>query len=180
MSEKTVITCDHCGIPVENTTKSRFTAMPVNAAYDMPTIDGCSKEHLGLALAKAFGLPIDAKAADLFVEHAKSEARRVFLETEAKRLEARIGEIEQMAARIAELEQQKALLGNALQGGAYKEWDAAITLPTKPTKPLRERLEELAAYWYRGDKDDKELNGAYRLARQECAKELREVINDPR
>ena len=119
MSEKTVITCDHCGIPVENTTKSRFTAMPVNAAYDMPTIDGCSKEHLGLALAKAFGLPIAPKAADLFVEHAKSEARRVFLETEAKRLEARIGEIEQMAARIAELEQQKALLGNALQGGAY-------------------------------------------------------------
>ena len=30
-----------------------------------------------------------------------------------------------------------------------------------------------------GDKDDKELNGAYRLARRECAKELREVINDP-
>jgi hypothetical protein len=57
---------------------------------------------------------------------------------------------------------------------------AAITLPTKPTKPLRERLEELATYWYRDDKDDKELNGAYRLARQECAKELREVINDPR
>ena len=57
---------------------------------------------------------------------------------------------------------------------------AAITLPTKPTKPLRERLEELATYWYMGDKDDKELNGAYRLARQECAKELREVINDPR
>jgi len=57
---------------------------------------------------------------------------------------------------------------------------AAITLPTKPTKPLRERLEELATYWYRGDKDDKELNGAYRLARRECAKELREVINDPR
>ena len=338
MSEKTVITCDHCGIPVENTTKSRFTAMPVNAAYDMPTIDGCSKEHLGLALAKAFGLPIDTKAADLFVEHAKSEAHRVFLEADVKRLEARIGEIEQMAARIAELEQQKALLGNALQGGAYdvkdlcariaelekrshmvvpnpismmveswanpqKEWDAAngktpgqvnyaafrdgvmnhhemdivddelakleakpagkapecflcgkgphdhtmmvleslpeqfevkwcngrrqnfgtekpawwdvpksdhvhelkscsfcdkqppntsaesgplpdavlaITLPTKPTKPLRERLEELAAYWYMGDKDDKELNGAYRLARQECAKELREVIDDPR
>jgi hypothetical protein len=57
---------------------------------------------------------------------------------------------------------------------------ASITLPTKPTKPLRERLEELATYWYRDDKDDKELNGAYRLARQECAKELREVINDSR
>ena len=178
MSEKTVITCDHCGIPVENTTKSRFTAMPVNAAYDMPTIDGCSKEHLGLALAKAFGLPIDAKAADLFVEHAKSEARRVFLETEAKRLEARIAELER--------QDRDAFTPNPISmmvdswANPQKEWDAAITLPTKPTKPLRERLEELAAYWYRGGKDDKELNGAYRLARQECAKELREVIDDPR
>ena len=315
MSEKTVITCDHCGIPVENTTKSRFTAMPVNAAYDMPTIDGCSKEHLGLALAKAFGLPIDAKAAGLFVEHAKSEARRVFLETEAKRLEARRvfleTEAKRLEARIAELERQDrdAFTPNPISmmvdswANPQKEWDAAngktpgqvnyaafrdgvmnhhemdivddelakleakpagkapecflcgkkphdhtmmvleslpeqfevkwcngrrqnfgtekpawwdvpksdhvhelkscsfcdkqppntsaesglpdavlaaITLPTKPTKPLRERLEELAAYWYRGDKDDKELNGAYRLARQECAKELREVINDPR
>ena len=184
MSEKTVITCDHCGIPVENTTKSRFTAMLVNAAYDMPTIDGCSKEHLGLALAKAFGLPIDAKAADLFVEHAKSEARRVFLETEAKRLEARIAELERQdrdaftpnpisAIVFAEAcHPQPAHLFTAPQPGTgkglqmmvdswanpQKEWDAAITLPTKPTKPLRERLEELAAYWYRGDKDDKELN----------------------
>jgi len=301
MSAKTVITCDHCGIPVENTTKSRFTAMPVNAAYDMPTIDGCSKEHLGLALAKAFGLPIDAKAADLFVEHAKSEAHRVFLETDVKRLEARIAELERQdrdaftpnpismmvdswanpqkewdAANgktpgqvnyaafrdgvmnhhemdivddeLAKLEAKPAgkapecflcgkgphdhtmmvleslpeqfevkwCNGRRQNFGTEKPawWDvpksdhvhelkscsfcdkqppntsaesglpdavlAAITLPTKPTKPLRERLEELAAYWYRGDKDDKELNGAYRLARQECAKELREVINDPR
>lgn len=66
------------------------------------------------------------------------------------------------------------------ESGPLPDAVLAITLPTKPTKPLRERLEELAAYWYMGDKDDKELNGAYRLARQECAKELREVINDPR
>ena len=63
---------------------------------------------------------------------------------------------------------------------AFPDEPQAITLPTKPTKPLRERLEELATYWYRGNKDDKELNGAYRLARQECAKELREVIDDLR
>ena len=337
MSEKTVITCDHCGIPVENTTKSRFPRVAyVNEAYDMQTIDGCSKEHLGLALAKAFGLPIDTKAADLFVEHAKSEAHRVFLETDVKRLEARIAELERQdrdaftpnpismmvdswanpqkewdaangktpgqvnyaafrdgvmnhhemdtvdeweadalrrararieaapvaagACRIKEgalaiIDDEIAKLeakpagkapecflcgkgphdhtmmvleslpeqfevkwcnGRRQNFGTEKPawWDVpksdhvhelkscsfcdkqppntsaesgplpdavlTITLPTKPTKPLRERLEELAAYWYMGDKDDKELNGAYRLARQECAKELREVINDPR
>jgi hypothetical protein len=178
MSEKTVITCDHCGKEIHNNCDERFSHMGCNAASAMGTIDACSREHLGLALAKAFGLPIDAKPADLFVEHAKSGARRVFLETEAKRLEARIAELER--------QERDAFTPNPISvmvdswANPKKEWDAAITLPTKPTKPLRERLEELATYWYRDDKDDKELNGAYRLARQECAKELREVINDSR
>ena len=206
MSAKTVITCDHCGKEIHNNCDERFSHMGCNAAFAMGTIDACSREHLGLALAKAFGLPIAAKAADLFVEHAKSEARRVFLETDVKRLEARIAELERQdrdaftpnpisAIVFAEAgHPQPAHLFTAPQPGTgkglqtmvdswanpQKEWDAAITLPTKPTKPLRERLEELAAYWYRGGKDDKELNGAYRLARQECAKELREVIDDPR
>ena len=85
MSAKTVITCDHCGKEIHNNCDERFSHMGCNAAFAMGTIDACSREHLGLALAKAFGLPIAAKAADLFVEHAKSEARRVFLETDVKR-----------------------------------------------------------------------------------------------
>lgn len=122
MSEKTVITCDHCEVTVENTTKSRFTVMPVNAAYDMPTIDACSREHLGLALAKAFGLPIDTKAADLFVEHAKSEARRVFLETEAKRLEARVVELEKRSYMA--VPNPISMMVDSW-ANPQKEWDAA-------------------------------------------------------
>ena len=296
MSEKTVITCDHCGVTAENTMKFRFTAMFVNGAYDMPNLDACSREHLGLALAKAFGLPIDAKAAELFVEHAKSEARRVFLETEVKRLEARIAELERQdrdaftpnpismmvdswanpkkewdaangktpgtLARDVFCQGVPDLDSRVIGGAAAKSWELAaqavlrafgqprqttqdavealprvrdrvsneihyehkclildivddelakletkpatnaeavamyeatkdaarrafpdepqaITLPTKPTKPLRERLEELASYWEKGAASGSMSEG-YRQASKDCAKELREVINDSR
>lgn len=56
---------------------------------------------------------------------------------------------------------------------------AAITLPTKPTKPLRERLEDLASYWEKGAASSSMSEG-YRQASKDCAKELREAIDDPR
>lgn len=106
---------------------------------------------------------------DLYMEHVK------FFD-----MSGTMTERNNMIETLAVIECDEPLPDTSTESGLPDAVLAAITLPTKPTKPLRERLEELAAYWYRGDKDDKELNGAYRLARRECAKELREVINDPR
>ncbi len=59
------ITCDHCGTEVPNVYDKRFSFMAINAAAQMGTIDACSKEHLGIALAKMFGIGINGDANEL-------------------------------------------------------------------------------------------------------------------
>jgi hypothetical protein len=57
-----VITCDHCGKEVPNTYDGNYALTLCNAAGgngDRDYLHGCSKEHLGFAVAKAFGIPID-------------------------------------------------------------------------------------------------------------------------
>ena len=204
MSCKVMYTCDHCGKEVSPYIGKQWKASFLTVKLDIDDIHACSKEHLTLALAKTFDIPLDASTLRLVTEknEALETARAVIIERDNMRarlaeLEARMPanevtnaermqyettielqqkRIEELEKRIAELTPPDTSTESGLPGAVL----AAITLPTKPTKPLRERLEELATYWYRDDKDDKELNGAYRLARQECAKELREVINDPR
>ena len=209
MSIETIYKCDHCG------TRCSGDELATIAEWKEPTtitfgkaVHGCSKEHLGIALAKMFGIGVNGEADELLNrkqrELTKLTDANNFLVTERDNMRARLAElearipanevtnaermqyettIELQQKRIEELEKRIAELtppDTSTESGLPDSVIAAITLPTKPTKPLRERLEELATYWYIGDKDDKELNGAYRLARQECAKELREVINDPR
>jgi hypothetical protein len=55
--------CDHCGKEVPCTSDELFAFMGTDAAYLMGSIHGCSKEHLGFAVAKAFGIPIDGNLA---------------------------------------------------------------------------------------------------------------------
>ena len=223
MSIETIYKCDHCGTRCSGDERATIAEWkePTTITFGK-AVHGCSKEHLGIALAKMFGIGVNGEADELLNrkqrELTKLTDANNFLVTERDNMRARLAELEaRMPAnevtnaerealnkacldavsaaasaehrldlakeRIVELEKRFAELtppDTSTESGLPGAVLAAITLPTKPTKPLRERLEELAAYWYRGDKDDKELNGAYRLARRECAKELREVINDPR
>lgn len=94
MSVKIVHYCDHCG----STCESAFGAMMIDGAYDMPNVHGCSKEHLGLALAKAFGVPVDATTLSLVTESNRrlEMARQVTIE------------LDDAKARIAELQKRLA------------------------------------------------------------------------
>jgi hypothetical protein len=63
---KTIYTCDHCGKDVPNTYEGNYALMFCNAASgrgDSDYLHGCSHEHLGFAVAKAFGIPIDGDLA---------------------------------------------------------------------------------------------------------------------
>jgi hypothetical protein len=53
---KTIHTCDHCGVELRGR-MSMFEASFLGAAFDVPNIHACSREHLGYALASAFSLP---------------------------------------------------------------------------------------------------------------------------
>lgn len=303
MSCKVMYTCDHCGKEVSPYIGKQWKAGFLTVGPNIDDIHACSKEHLTLALAKTFDIPLDASTLRLVTEknEALETARAVIIERDTMRarlaeLEARMPAnevtnaermqyettIELQQKRIAELEKRIAELTEpmtvdgktpgqvALEAwnpgangySAYRDdWERsalavlrafgqpsqttqdaaealrrvrksfagyqgecaavvreaiddelakleakpttnaeavamyeatkdaarrafpdepqAITLPTKPTKPLRERLEELASYWEKGAASGSMSEG-YRQASKDCAKELREVINDPR
>lgn len=64
--QKTIITCDHCGAPCRgNVYASLWDEGDETKAYSHTRLDGCSREHLGVVLAKAFGIPIDGNLATL-------------------------------------------------------------------------------------------------------------------
>jgi hypothetical protein len=70
---KTIYTCDHCGKDVPNTYNDRFHAVFMYASKK-PNVDACCEEHLGFAVAKAFGIPIDGNQAMLLDEYRASNA----------------------------------------------------------------------------------------------------------
>ena len=158
MSAKTVITCDHCGKEIPNNCYEKEAHAVLRAFGNSPP--GQTTQTNAADALRRVRDRIDYGP----TENWRGDMRRIIDDELAK-----------LKARPVQLPPD-----TSTDSGLPDAVIAAITLPTKPTKPLRERLEELAAYWYMGDKDDKELNGARRLARKECAKELREVINDPR
>lgn len=165
MSAKTIYTCDHCNKPVEFGQRTLYLATFNYAVYDMPDLHACSKTHMGLALAKAFGLPMDNNALRLVTEKndALDAARAAIIECDNMR--ARLSKLEaqnhhagellaKAQARVAELEQAWDMLKKSLDEsdlqrneGLAKIADLEkrlaeatepprITIPTKPTKPL--------------------------------------------
>jgi hypothetical protein len=89
MSTKTVCNCDHCGTEIPFTSNKVFAMMGTDAAYSVGHVHGCSKEHLGFAVAKTFGIPIDGDLAGK-VDELKAHSNRVgrMLETSQKELVA--------------------------------------------------------------------------------------------
>ena len=168
MSAKTVITCDHCGKEIHN----NFAKLEAKPAGKAPECFLCGKGPHDHTMMVLESLPEQFE-----VKWCNGRRQNFGTEKPAWWDVPKSDHVHELKS-CSFCDKQPP--NTSAESGLPDAVLAAITLPTKPTKPLRERLEELAAYWYRGDKDDKELNGAYRLARQECAKELREVINDPR
>ncbi len=113
MSCKTVITCDFCDATI---TGKPCYVTPLGAAFDMErgTIYGCSKKHLALALAKAFGVPIapPSNAISEMVEGWANPANEVTSVERAQYDQT----IELQKQRIAELEkdaEEKAVVARA-------------------------------------------------------------------
>lgn len=113
--QKTIITCDHCKKEVPNTYSDHFQATFLFAAK-RGCVDACSDEHLGFALAKAFGIPIDGNLAPIL---AAKDARNLCLENDLKLAQRRITELESTLynvetqhndarAKVATLEQRLA------------------------------------------------------------------------
>lgn len=69
MSMTTTYACDHCGAPCNgNVYASLWGDGDETKAYKHTRLDGCSQEHLGLVVAKSFGIGIDGKATELLIE----------------------------------------------------------------------------------------------------------------
>lgn len=110
MSAKTIYTCDYCGAACSGNVYVSLWDEGVEAtAYKNTRLDGCSKEHLGIVVAKTFGIYANAPANQC---------------TDAERKQFEIT-IEQQKGRIAELEKQIATLNDwaAICGGKAQTVD---------------------------------------------------------
>lgn len=114
MSIKRLISCDYCGTSVPDTYEGHFRACFVLAATE-PDIDACSREHLGFAIAKAFGIPIDGnlglrleeKTRECMAAVSKSDGRG----EDIRRMQQ---EIDERSNAERELEKQIVALNRAL------------------------------------------------------------------
>lgn len=129
------ITCDHCGKKCDEA-----VAMPLPygfrpAEYVPDYVHGCSKEHLGFAVAKLFGIPIDGNMAAKLDEYRASNAA---LTKSVEQLQAEWNEQHQKLttarAQLREYEQRMALVPPP--GPDARQIEAEnLTDPQKPTKP---------------------------------------------
>lgn len=114
-----VITCDHCGKDVPNTYEGNFALTLCNAAGgngDKDYLHGCSREHLGFAVAAAFGIPIDGSlvtkldAAAATMEKLGGRCRELEarLAHEESRIPAMVAALDQKQAQIVALQEQLA------------------------------------------------------------------------
>jgi hypothetical protein len=126
---KSVVTCDHCGKDVPNTYNDHFHAVFMYASKK-PNVDACSEKHLGYAVAKAFGIPIDGNWAKQVDELQRKAASIPNLEGTIKNLSDNCARYErerdEALSRIGALQEQ---LAHALP-------TADLTGPKKPTKPI--------------------------------------------
>jgi hypothetical protein len=101
--QQVITTCDHCGAELRNYIGSLWRASLLTIGANMDDVHGCSKEHLGFALAKAFGIPIDTNTLTLVTQ--KNEALEAARDIAIKRDEA-CAEVDRLSRRIAELEKR--------------------------------------------------------------------------
>jgi hypothetical protein len=109
---KTIYTCDHCGKDVPNDYHKNYALMFCNAASgngDSDYLHGCSREHLGFAVAKAFGIPIDGNWAHtvgaLTKKLQEASAHRDNLARDA---DERLTQLQEARKQIAGLQEQLA------------------------------------------------------------------------
>ena len=129
------ITCDHCGNEVPNVYNKRFTFMATNAAAQMGTIDACSKEHLGIALAKMFGIGINGESDEL-LDRKRRELTKL---TDANNF--LIIDRDNTGAHVVELESR--IPANEVTNAERAQYDQTIELQRKRIADLEWRLAEL-------------------------------------
>jgi TolA-binding protein len=161
MSYKAVYTCDHCGADVSQYVGEQWAAHIFTVGPNMPNLHGCSKEHLGFALAKAFGFPANLISAMGQLDEARqshaareSEANKRIASLEASEKAVCVAavqledEIQYINRRLSSLEKQLAdetrktlekvqieLIAGRF-GNALDIVDVSLTGPKKPTKPV--------------------------------------------
>jgi hypothetical protein len=113
------VTCDHCGKDVPNTYEDHFQVRFMYGSKK-PNIDACSEEHLGFAVAKAFGIPIDGNLA------AKLEAVSAHRDSLARDADQRLTQLQEARAQIETLKQQ---LMHAIDSGDAAREQLAHTPP---------------------------------------------------
>lgn len=143
MSRVTTYTCDHCGAKVSPFIGEQWAANVSTVGPNMPDVHGCSKEHLGLALAKAFGVPADGAATDAIREMKATIARKdVQLEENINARNAAEVRVAQLAARIDEL--KKRIAEQSTRESELHATLAAHGLPTEPKALARELAQRSA------------------------------------
>ena len=126
MSCKVMYTCDHCGKEVSPYIGKQWKAGFLTVGPNIEDIHACSFEHLTLALAKTFYIPLDASTLRLVTE--KNDALNA--------ARAAIVECDNMRARLAELEAR--MPANEVTNAERAQYEAMIELQ-------RKRIEELQA-----------------------------------
>lgn len=133
MSQKVVTTCDHCSKECDGDQYASIGRWEEPKAITFgKTIHGCTKEHLGFALAKAFGIGVDGQCAVIIHEKGLEISDR----------DKRIEEARQAHAMLERDANEKQASAHAYIVSLEKQLAAAnanltsITEQTKPTKPL--------------------------------------------
>ena len=124
MSRTSTYACDDCVAKLSPFIGEQWAASFLTVGPNMPSIHGCSKEHLGFALAKAFGIPIDGNLA------AKLEAVSAHRDSLANDADQRLTQLQQARATIEAYEQ-------AVREGQRPPSTQDLTGPKKPTKPVK-------------------------------------------
>lgn len=119
MSCKVMYTCDHCGKEVSPYINRQWKAGFLTVGSNIDDIHACSKEHLSLALAKVFDIPLDTSTLRLVTE--KNDALNA----------ARVAIVDRdnMRARVAELEPR--IPANEVTNAERAQYDQTIELQQK-------------------------------------------------
>lgn len=128
MSCKVMYTCDHCGKEVSPYINRQWKAGFLTVGSKIDDIHACSKEHLSLALAKVFDIPLDTSTLRLVTE--KNDALNA----------ARVAIVDRdnMRARVAELEPR--IPANEVTNAERAQYDQTIELQQKRITDLEKRI----------------------------------------
>jgi ribosomal protein S13 len=121
---KRTITCDHCGKETKDTVEMALPYGFRPAEYVPDYVHGCSKEHLGFALAKAFGISLDGKTiariADLEAQLAGEIRERQVCQGNMRELEKRFSDTEAVCGHLRKERDLAEIERDAARGMAYQ------------------------------------------------------------